>query len=60
MHMGAMMAMHEAMKTMAMACYDECMKHAETSEAMRMCAQACMDCANACDAMMKSMSSASM
>jgi hypothetical protein len=54
-HMPSMMAMHEAMVTMARACAEECMKHAEAMPTMQMCAQACMECAKACEDMMMSM-----
>ncbi|WP_156760224.1 hypothetical protein [Microbacterium karelineae] len=47
----AMTSMLHAMQTMALACADECMKHVDMSEAMRMCAQACRDCASECEAM---------
>lgn len=54
MHMPSMMAMCEAMMTMAKACADECMKHGEMPT-MAMCAQACTECASACEAMLTSM-----
>ncbi|HEY0118519.1 MAG TPA: hypothetical protein VGC04_07055 [Cellulomonas sp.] len=52
MHTPSMMAMCQAMITMAKACADECMKHADTMPTMAMCAQACTECASACEAMM--------
>ena len=54
MHMPSMTAMHQAMMTMAGACADECMKHADTMPSMAMCAQACQECVTACQAMMPS------
>ncbi|HEV7956289.1 MAG: hypothetical protein JWL94_90 [Microbacteriaceae bacterium] len=53
--MGSMMAMLEACMMMNKACADACMANAEMSDHAKMCAQVCMDCANACEAMMTSM-----
>ncbi len=54
MHAPSMMAMCEAMVTMATACAEECAKHAD-DPVMAMCAQACRECASACEAMLTSM-----
>ena len=55
MHMESMMAMHMANMTMANACAEECMKHADMSEDARMCAEACRQSAMACQKMMDAM-----
>lgn len=54
--MATMMAMLEATVTSARACADECGKHADMHEHCKMCAQACMDCAAACEKMMTALS----
>jgi hypothetical protein len=54
MHTPSMMAMHQAMITMASACADECMKHADHMPSMALCAQACRECVMACQAMIPS------
>ncbi len=51
MHTPSMIAMLQAMITMAGACADECMKHADHMPSMGMCAQACRECVLACQAM---------
>lgn len=55
MHQPSMMAMHQAMMTMAQACADECMRYADTMPSMAMCAQACRECVVACQAMVPGM-----
>jgi hypothetical protein len=55
MQMDSMMAMHMASMTMAAACAEECMKHADMSDDARMCAEACRQCAMACQKMMEAM-----
>lgn len=55
LHKPSLMAMLEAMAMMARACADECSTHAADHEHHRMCAQACMDCMNACEALIGSM-----
>ena len=55
--MASMMACLEATMMMAKACADECMMHAEIIDHAKMCAQVCMNCMTACEAMMNSMKS---
>ncbi len=52
MHPASVMAMAEAMIVAANACAAECMRHADHYEYMRTCAQACTECANACQALL--------
>jgi hypothetical protein len=49
-----MIAMHQAMITMASACADECMKHADHMPSMATCAQVCREAVLACQAMIPS------
>lgn len=51
MHTASMMAMHQAMITMATACADECDKYTEAMPSMATCAQACREVVLACQAM---------
>lgn len=60
MHMPSMMAMMEAGMTMANACADECMRHAEMDAHCRLTAQVCRNMVMACEAMMSSMRSMEM
>jgi len=53
--MEPMMAMLQATMMMTRACANECMMHAEMSDHAKMCAEVCMNCASACEAMMASM-----
>ncbi|MEX1077903.1 MAG: hypothetical protein WED09_02190 [Homoserinimonas sp.] len=55
----SMMAMLEACMTMNKACADACTAQSGSSDHAKMCAQVCMDCAAACEAMMASMAPAS-
>lgn len=55
--MTAMMAMMQACVAMCTACADECKMHAGMGEQYDMCAEACMQCAMACQKMMDSMKS---
>ena len=54
MHAESMMAMCQAMATMATACAEECAKHSD-DPVMAMCAQACRECASACEGMLSGM-----
>jgi hypothetical protein len=51
----SMMSMMQATMTMAAACEEECMMHADMGEQHRMCAQACQQVVMASEAMMMSM-----
>ncbi|MGN6763061.1 MAG: hypothetical protein ACTHJI_17240, partial [Leifsonia sp.] len=53
--MAAMMSMLQATSAMCRACGDDCMGMGDASASAKMCAQVCMNCADACDAMMASM-----
>lgn len=55
MDAAVMMAALEACRTMAQACMEECSSHADMSDTCRMCAMACSELVDACDAMMASM-----
>ncbi|MCS5720276.1 hypothetical protein N1027_19290 [Herbiconiux sp. CPCC 205763] len=55
MGMTAMMSMLGATSAMCRATAEDCMAMGDMNAAAKMCAQVCLNCADACDAMMASM-----